>query len=69
MAQFYEADGWAIQRLLENYGAELEENGYELFRGTWMKNLRAAFLGHFGSPDVTTQMWQTYFAVRMNTLV
>lgn len=53
VAQFYEVDSRTIERLLENYGKELEENGYELFAGVKLRNLRQAFVQHISNTDVS----------------
>jgi len=53
VADFYEVDVRTIERLLENHGIELEENGYEIFKHSRLKNLRTAFIQHFtGQQDV-----------------
>lgn len=43
IAQFFEVDVRTIERLLEQYGKELAESGYELFTGARLKSLRQAF--------------------------
>jgi len=47
VAMFYEVDPRTILRALESHGKELEENGYELFRGERLRNLRQAFFKSF----------------------
>jgi hypothetical protein len=46
VALFYEVDTRTIERLLENHFEELCENGYELFKGSRLRNLRLAFENH-----------------------
>lgn len=43
LARFYDIDVRTIERLLENNSKELQDNGYELFRGSRLRNLRQAF--------------------------
>ncbi|GAC1703624.1 MAG: hypothetical protein NVS9B7_00700 [Flavisolibacter sp.] len=52
VSQFYEVETRTIDRLLENDKAELDENGYELFRGQKLKDLRDAFVAHLKNKDV-----------------
>ncbi len=44
LVRFYEVDVRTIERLLENHNQELQDNGYELFKGIRLRNLRRAFL-------------------------
>lgn len=53
VANFYEVDVRTIERLLENHGQELEENGYQLFRGPKLKELRQAFVEFFKDGHVS----------------
>jgi hypothetical protein len=46
VARFYEVDIRTIERLLENHSQEMQENGYEVFRGSRLRDLRKAFLEH-----------------------
>ena len=39
LAKFYEVDVRTIERVLEQNGSELSENGYEVLRGKRLKNL------------------------------
>ncbi len=43
VSRYFEVDIRTIERLLENYGSELIESGYELFTGIRLKDLRQAF--------------------------
>lgn len=43
VSRYFEVDVRTVERLLENYGAELNESGYELFTGIRLKELRLAF--------------------------
>lgn len=52
VASFYEVDYRTIQRMLENNSAELEENGYEIFRGSRLRDLRAVFIEQATQKDV-----------------
>lgn len=53
VARFYEVDIRTIERILENHSDEIKESGYELFRGSRLRNLRQAFLQHFSDvPDI-----------------
>jgi len=53
IARFYEVDVRTIERLLENHNQELQENGYELFKGIRLRNLRQAFLDHVQQSHVS----------------
>lgn len=46
VARFYEVDVRTIERLLENHSHEMQENGYELFKGSRLRDLRQAFEQH-----------------------
>lgn len=46
VARFYEVDVRTIERLLENHSQEMRENGYELFKGSRLRDLRQAFEQH-----------------------
>jgi hypothetical protein len=53
VARFYEVDVRTIERLLENHSQEMQENGYELFKGVRLRNLRQAFLDHVKQSHVS----------------
>lgn len=53
VARFYEVDVRTIERLLENHSREMQENGYELFKGMRLRNLRQAFLDHVKQSHVS----------------
>lgn len=59
VSNFYEVDVRTIERLLENHGKEIEENGYQLFRGTKLKELRQAFAQFFQTAMSPTSMSET----------
>lgn len=43
VSRYFDVDVRTIERLLENYSAELNESGYELFTGIRLKELRIVF--------------------------
>ncbi len=47
VSKFFEVEVRTIERLLENYGEELNESGYEIFSGSRLRELRSAFLETF----------------------
>jgi hypothetical protein len=53
LVRFYEVDVRTIERLLENHNQELQDNGYELFKGVRLRNLRQAFLQQIEQNDVS----------------
>jgi hypothetical protein len=53
ISQFFEVDARTIERLLVQFNDELSENGYEVFTGTRLKDLREAFLRGTDRPDVS----------------
>lgn len=53
LVRFYEVDVRTIERLLENHSQELQDNGYELFKGVRLRNLRQAFLQQIEQNDVS----------------
>lgn len=53
VAQFYEVDTRTIERLLENHGNELDENGYEHFKGSRLRDLRKTFEVYLNALDVS----------------
>ena len=46
ISQFFDVDTRTIDRLLENNTKELQDNGYEVFKGTQLKNFKMV-LGQF----------------------
>lgn len=53
VARFYEVDVRTIERLLENHSQEMQDNGYELFKGTRLRGIRQAFLQHLEQSHVS----------------
>lgn len=46
-ATFYEVDVRTIERLLDSHHKEIEESGYELIKGTRLRQLREAIIQYF----------------------
>ena len=53
LVSFYEVDVRTIERMLQSHGSELEENGYELFKGSRLRNLRQAFQDQIAQNQVS----------------
>jgi hypothetical protein len=52
-ALFYEVDVRTVERIMESHSKELEESGYELVRGSRLRQLREEFLKHLEDvPDI-----------------